>query len=232
MTYGPCGRHDSRDIRGALSTFFAEAQGGLTGGNTLLFAGKPMGCIIFGWPRGYSSAGRALAWHARGQRFDPAYLHHRPTRSRGASRDGARSSRSPSSRGLGHRPFTAVTGVRIPLGTPENQRVSDSLAAPAHNSAHYRATRRQNRPTCPPRRRQRLGLQLRCPLPHASMPMRHGGKFGEERRELLPPARAPFTVSTRACASDLHQVRRRWRNRTGDGYINAMAAVRAVREVV
>ena len=26
--------------------------------------------------RGYSSAGRALAWHARGQRFDPAYLHH------------------------------------------------------------------------------------------------------------------------------------------------------------
>ena len=27
---------------------------------------------------------------------------------------------SPSSRGLGHRPFTAVTGVRIPLGTPRN----------------------------------------------------------------------------------------------------------------
>ena len=25
--------------------------------------------------RGYSSAGRALAWHARGQQFDPAYLH-------------------------------------------------------------------------------------------------------------------------------------------------------------
>jgi hypothetical protein len=28
------------------------------------------------------------------------------------------SSASPSSRGLGHCPFTAVTGVRIPLGTP------------------------------------------------------------------------------------------------------------------
>lgn len=28
--------------------------------------------------RGYSSAGRALAWHARGPRFDPAYLHHKP----------------------------------------------------------------------------------------------------------------------------------------------------------
>ena len=24
---------------------------------------------------GYSSAGRALEWHSRGQRFDPAYLH-------------------------------------------------------------------------------------------------------------------------------------------------------------
>ena len=30
---------------------------------------------------------------------------------------------SPSSRGPGHRPFTAVTGVRIPLGTPINQRL-------------------------------------------------------------------------------------------------------------
>jgi len=24
---------------------------------------------------GHSSAGRALAWHARGRRFDPAWLH-------------------------------------------------------------------------------------------------------------------------------------------------------------
>ena len=31
--------------------------------------------IVSGWSWGYSSAGRALAWHARGQRFDPAYLH-------------------------------------------------------------------------------------------------------------------------------------------------------------
>ena len=28
----------------------------------------------------------------------------------------------PSSRGLGHRPFTAVTGVRIPLGTPKRKK--------------------------------------------------------------------------------------------------------------
>ena len=59
--------------------------------------------------RGYSSAGRALAWHARGQRFDPAYLH--------------QSYRSVqvltlSSRGLGHHPFTVSTGVRIPVGSP------------------------------------------------------------------------------------------------------------------
>ena len=33
--------------------------------------------ISFG---GYSSVGRALAWHARGQRFDPAYLHQDKTR--------------------------------------------------------------------------------------------------------------------------------------------------------
>ena len=31
--------------------------------------------VISHFFRGYSSAGRALAWHARGQRFDPAYLH-------------------------------------------------------------------------------------------------------------------------------------------------------------
>ena len=32
---------------------------------------------IYIW--GYSSAGRALEWHSRGQRFDPAYLHHQQT---------------------------------------------------------------------------------------------------------------------------------------------------------
>ena len=34
-----------------------------------------MSCSFIARLRGYSSAGRALAWHARGQRFDPAYLH-------------------------------------------------------------------------------------------------------------------------------------------------------------
>ena len=28
------------------------------------------------WKWGHSSAGRALEWHSRGQRFDPAWLHH------------------------------------------------------------------------------------------------------------------------------------------------------------
>src|SRR5688572_2540453 len=32
---------------------------------------------------------------------------------------------SPSSRGLGHRPFTAVTGVRIPVGTPNESKAAE-----------------------------------------------------------------------------------------------------------
>ena len=63
--------------------------------------------------RGYSSAGRALAWHARGQRFDPAYLHQNLV-----VVSEQENLLSPSSRGLGHHPFTVSTGVRIPLGTP------------------------------------------------------------------------------------------------------------------
>ena len=39
--------------------------------------GSRIGIIAVLFGRGYSSAGRALAWHARGQRFDPAYLHQR-----------------------------------------------------------------------------------------------------------------------------------------------------------
>ena len=31
--------------------------------------------LTFTHPRGISSVGRALAWHARGQRFEPAILH-------------------------------------------------------------------------------------------------------------------------------------------------------------
>ncbi len=34
------------------------------------------GFVILKKVRGYSSAGRALESHSRGQRFDPAYLHH------------------------------------------------------------------------------------------------------------------------------------------------------------
>ena len=70
----------------------------------------PYNARSFQW--GYSSAGRALAWHARGHRFDPGYLHH----PRVSFSDG-----TPSSRGLGHRPFTAVTGVRIPVGSPNEK---------------------------------------------------------------------------------------------------------------
>ena len=41
------------------------------------FCRSTIGRFRISFRRGYSSAGRALAWHARGQRFDPAYLHHR-----------------------------------------------------------------------------------------------------------------------------------------------------------
>ena len=37
-------------------------------------------CLSHIW--GYSSAGRALEWHSRGQRFDPAYLHQKKSRNR------------------------------------------------------------------------------------------------------------------------------------------------------
>jgi hypothetical protein len=64
-----------------------------------------LGPILSGFQRrGHSSAGRAPAWHAGGRRFDPAWLHQLEL--------------SPSSRGLGHHPFTVATGVRIPVGTP------------------------------------------------------------------------------------------------------------------
>jgi hypothetical protein len=75
--------------------------------------------------RGHSSAGRALQWHCRGRRFDPVWLH-QVFPSFASKFPPA----SPSSRGLGHRPFTAVTGVRIPLGTPHNQRLRPAIRWP------------------------------------------------------------------------------------------------------
>ena len=70
--------------------------------------------------RGYSSAGRALAWHARGQRFDPAYLHQSVENILIllAKHFKIVQVMTLSSRGLGHHPFTVSTGVRIPVGSP------------------------------------------------------------------------------------------------------------------
>ena len=45
--------------------------GGRHVGGTVKNAAIAVFTIIWG----YSSAGRALEWHSRGQRFDPAYLH-------------------------------------------------------------------------------------------------------------------------------------------------------------
>ena len=52
-----------RDLAGKAPFFLTVRRGLRT------FAGLP-------W--GHSSAGRALAWHARGRRFDPGWLHHPP----------------------------------------------------------------------------------------------------------------------------------------------------------
>jgi hypothetical protein len=71
---------------------------------------------------GHSSAGRALAWHARGRRFDPGWLHHL-VQPRSAAE--FQPVLSPSSRGLGHYPFTVATGVRIPVGTPNRSRAAE-----------------------------------------------------------------------------------------------------------
>src|SRR5436190_22554721 len=102
--------------------FFFQAEDGI---RDHCVTGVQTCALPISWPRdiiralawGYSSAGRALAWHARGQRFDPAYLHQPVSTSPKPSSFGFHL--SPSSRGLGHRPFTAITGVRIPVGTPK-----------------------------------------------------------------------------------------------------------------
>src|SRR5690606_32310836 len=80
------------------------------------FAGAPT-ISRFPAPWGHSSAGRAPAWHAGGRRFDPAWLHH-VSAAKAARKQATVFTASPSSRGLGHYPFTVATGVRIPVGTP------------------------------------------------------------------------------------------------------------------
>jgi hypothetical protein len=42
--------------------------------------------------------------------------------------------KSPSSRGLGHRPFTAQTGVRIPVGTPARPPISPHIPDKANSA--------------------------------------------------------------------------------------------------
>ena len=63
---------------------------------------------------------RMLACHARGRGFEPRPLRHIEKRDTSVAHDNSRAL-SPSSRGLGHHPFTVTTRVRIPLGTPHKQ---------------------------------------------------------------------------------------------------------------
>ena len=79
---------------------------------------------------GHSSAGRAPAWHAGGRRFDPAWLHHNLSVDQRPIDRMMQVSASPSSRGLGHHPFTVDTGVRIPVGTPLYKQTGSSRELP------------------------------------------------------------------------------------------------------
>ena len=68
---------------------------------------------------------------------------------------------SPSSRGLGHHPFTVDTGVRIPVGTPlQNARASGRSSFPAHGDENRAGVRLQPR-SAPMARRARR----RCVIP-------------------------------------------------------------------
>ena len=79
-----------RRRRGGFESSAASAENRRRAG--LIFHGAALEAAVNGWRgtrprsssgrrrrmrrmRGHSSAGRALAWHARGQRFDPAWLH-------------------------------------------------------------------------------------------------------------------------------------------------------------
>jgi hypothetical protein len=88
----------------------------------------PINFRAFPAPWGHSSAGRAPAWHAGGRRFDPAWLHQ--VSATGLRKWTKRFTASPSSRGLGHYPFTVATGVRIPVGTPLLQRLRAAARRP------------------------------------------------------------------------------------------------------
>src|SRR5882672_9515426 len=71
--------------------------------------------------RGHSSAGRALAWHARGRRFDPAWLHHaspfglRVAQPRGVRRTKRGARRSPLGRRRG---LETLADTIYDLGSP------------------------------------------------------------------------------------------------------------------
>src|SRR6218665_2224778 len=102
---------------------------------------EPWVSVAIGW--GYSSVGRALAWHARGHRFDPGYLHQNLSIVRRRLLSVRSKVLTPSSRGLGHHPFTVSTGVRIPVGSPSrsawlvSQDASEKLPARSGSSVGY-----------------------------------------------------------------------------------------------
>ena len=149
---------------------------------------------------GHSSAGRALAWHARGRRFDPGWLH-QLFRALGLSAKATSLSASPSSRGLGHHPFTVATGVRIPVGTPSTPRhpalpgvfLSASRAPPAPGRRRCRSPLRFSAAACGSAGWP-AGFPARCGRRRSRFPTPHRpdarSSRARSRRPIAPAARA------------------------------------------
>ena len=71
----PCPRHEHLPPYPVFKKFRNFFKKVLTNNSDTVIMQKLSGTANRIW--GYSSAGRALEWHSRGQRFDPAYLHHK-----------------------------------------------------------------------------------------------------------------------------------------------------------
>ena len=146
---------------------------------------------------GHSSAGRAPAWHAGGRRFDPAWLHHNLSVDQRPIDRMMQVSASPSSRGLGHHPFTVDTGVRIPVGTPLFKQTGSSRELPVLLCARF-ATRhgsRRSRSGATPVRARSLLECAGCRGGHADPLFCRRVSTRETRRSRARPCREP----ARAC---------------------------------
>ncbi len=114
---------------------------------------------------------------------------------------------SPSSRGLGHYPFTVATGVRIPVGTPihAGARATGPLFFVAVGIGMAAGPIRGRR------RLLRLGLFFFAPATRRLLSTRVwrdvGRRSGWPRRASLPGVRSPHAMTAARCAPASRQAR-------------------------